>query len=41
MHITYFESCIDEKIFARGQRYFDDGLVIIFMSGGITPIFAA
>ena len=28
MHITNFESQIEGKILARGQRYFDDGLVI-------------
>ena len=28
MHITDFESYIEDKILARGQRYFDDGFVI-------------
>ena len=28
MHITDFESHIDGKILARGQRYFDDGMVV-------------
>ena len=28
MYITDFESHVDGKILARGQRYFDDGMVI-------------